>query len=119
VRAEQEAWLKARAKEGAGLVVLDIPLLFETGGREQVDVVVLVSAPESVQRARVLARPGMTPEKLDALLARQMADSEKRRHADFVVETDKGLPHAEAQVKAILRALEGREGKVWRAAAKP
>jgi len=119
VRAEQEAWLKARAKEGARVVVLDIPLLFETGGREQVDVVVLVSAPEPVQRKRVLARPGMTPDKLDALLKRQMADSEKRRLADFVVETDKGLPHAGAQGKAILHALEGREGGVWRAAAKP
>jgi len=119
VRVEQKAWLKARAKEGAHVVVLDIPLLFETGGREQVDVVVLVSAPEPVQRKRVLARPGMTPEKLDALLKRQMADSEKRSLADFVVETDKGLPHAEAQVKAILHARKGREGGVWRAAAKP
>jgi dephospho-CoA kinase len=117
VRAEQEAWLRARAAEGAKLVVLDIPLLLETGAQESVDIVVLVSAPEDAQRTRVLKRPGMTPERLEALLKRQMPDSEKRRHAHFVVETDKGLAHAEAQVKGILRALAGREGRVWRSGA--
>lgn len=118
VHAAQEEWLKARGQEGASMVVLDIPLLLESGGKDRVDVVVLVSAPEAVQRARVLTRPGMTADKLDALLAHQMADGEKRRHADFIVETDKGLDHAGAQVEAILRALAGREGKVWRGAAK-
>lgn len=109
----QRAWLAERAREGARMVVLDIPLLFETGGRARVDVVVVVSAPASIQRARVLARPGMTADKLDAILAKQMPDAEKRARADFIVETDKGLDHAEAQVKALIAALDGREGHVF------
>lgn len=113
VRAEQMAWLKARADEGAEMVVLDIPLLFESGAAKEVDVVVLVTAPEAVRRKRVLARPGMSEAKLDALLARQMPEGERRKHADFIVETDQGINHAEAQVKAILSALAGRKGRVW------
>jgi dephospho-CoA kinase len=94
----------ARAR-GAKVVVLDTPLLIETAGHQRVDAVVVVSAPGDVQRQRVLARPGMTPDKLDALLARQMPDSEKRRHADFVVDTSRGFEAARAQVKEILRAV--------------
>jgi dephospho-CoA kinase len=93
---------------GADMVVLDIPLLFETGGERNMDVVVVVSAPADVQRARVLARPGMSPERLDAILSRQMPDADKRARADFVVDTGRGLEAAEAQVRDIISALKRR-----------
>ena len=93
----------ARAEaEGVALAVLDIPLLFETGGDAMVDAVVVVTAPEAVQRERVLARPGMTAEKLDAILARQTPDAEKRRRADFIVDTGRGLDVARTQVRSII-----------------
>lgn len=90
---------------GADIVVLDIPLLFETGGQGAVDQVVVVSAPAEVQRARVLARPGMTPEKLDAILARQLPDAEKRARADVVIDTGQGIEAAEAQVRDLVTRL--------------
>lgn len=90
---------------GADMVVLDIPLLFETGGHAHMDAVVVVSAPAEVQRQRVLARPGMTPERLDAILAQQMADGEKRARAHFVVDTGLGLDHARRQVAEIIAVL--------------
>jgi dephospho-CoA kinase len=102
--AETRFLADARAR-GAPVVVLDIPLLLETAGEERVDAIVVVSAPGDTQRQRVLARPGMTPEKFDALLARQMSDAEKRRHADFVVDTSRGFDAARAQVQEILRAV--------------
>ena len=95
---------EARAR-GADIVVLDIPLLFETGGEKAMDAVVVVSAPQDVQRQRVLAREGMDEAKLDAILARQMADAEKRARAHFVVDTGRGLDHAREQVRAILATL--------------
>lgn len=99
-----EFFRKAR-EGGAPVVVLDIPLLFETGGENSVDKVVVVSAPGDMQRARVLARPGMTGAKLDAILAAQTPDADKRARADFVVDTSRGFDHARAQVKAVLAAL--------------
>lgn len=93
---------------GADMVVLDIPLLFETGGHARMDAVVVVSAPPQMQRERVLARPGMTPDRLDAILAQQMADAEKRARAHFVVDTGKGLEPARAQVREIIAAMRGR-----------
>jgi dephospho-CoA kinase len=105
VREAETRFLSEARARGAEVVVLDIPLLIETAGHHRVDAVVVVSAPSDTQRQRVLARPGMTPEKLDALLARQMADGEKRRHADFVVDTSRGFKAARAQVKEILRAV--------------
>jgi dephospho-CoA kinase len=90
---------------GARLVVLDIPLLFETGSERDVDAVVVVSAPAPVQRARVLDRPGMSEDKLSAILARQVPDAVKRRFSHFIVQTDRGLPAAERQIRSILAAL--------------
>ena len=94
--------LAAAEARGIRLAVLDIPLLFETGGDAAVDAVVVVTAPAEVQAARVLARPGMTPERLEAILARQLPDAEKRRRADFLVDTGKGLEAARAQVEEIV-----------------
>ena len=95
----------ACAARGESFVVYDIPLLFETGAQDMVDAIVVVSAPADVQKARVLARPGMTEEKFAALLARQVPDAEKRRQADFVVETDAGPDAARARVRDILDCL--------------
>ncbi|MGZ6019497.1 MAG: dephospho-CoA kinase [Phenylobacterium sp.] len=95
---------KAEA-DGADMVVLDIPLLFETGGHANVDAVVVASAPADMQRERVLARPGMSPERLDAILAQQMADAEKRARAHFVVDTSRGLEPARQQVAEIIAAM--------------
>jgi dephospho-CoA kinase len=102
--AERRFLAEAQAK-GAPVAVLDIPLLFETGGDRRVDAVVVATAPAEVQRARVLERPGMTGQKLDAMLARQLPDSEKRLRADFVVDTSRGFDNARAQVQAILRSV--------------
>jgi dephospho-CoA kinase len=113
VRQVQQDWLMAQDKAGAKLVVLDIPLLFETGGRSRVDVIVVVSAPPEIQRARVLARPGMTEEKLDAILLKQIPDAEKRKGADFVIDTGQGLDHALEQVKAVVERLKNRLGHIW------
>lgn len=95
---------KAQA-EGRDIVVLDVPLLFETGGQRSVDKVVVVSAPPEVQRARVLARPEMTLEKFEAILARQLPDAEKRARADFVIDTGQGVEHARKQVRDLLTLL--------------
>jgi len=109
VAREQLAFLQDAKAKGAEMVVLDIPLLFEAGGHARVDAIVVVSAPAHIQRARVLARPGMTEDKLDHILSRQMSDAEKRAKAHFVVETDKGLDHAFEQVKSIVAALRRKE----------
>lgn len=90
---------------GADIVILDIPLLFETGGEKRMDAVVVVSAPADLQRERVLARPGMDEAKLDAILARQMADAEKRARAHFVIDTSQGLDAARQQVRDVLKRL--------------
>jgi dephospho-CoA kinase len=103
---EAERRLLAEAESrGEKVAVLDIPLLFETGGEERVDAVVVVSAPPDVQRSRALERPGMTVDKLDAILAKQIPDDEKRRRADFVVDTSRGFEAARADVRAILDAV--------------
>jgi dephospho-CoA kinase len=90
---------------GCDLVVLDIPMLFETGGEARMDAVVVVSAPEHIQRERVLARPGYGAERLDAILARQMHDTEKRARAHFVIDTGQGFDHAREQVRQVIAAL--------------
>jgi dephospho-CoA kinase len=111
VRAATQRFVQAQAAKGARIILLDIPLLLETGGEKNVDAVVVVSSPPAVQRARVLARPGMTAEKLDALLARQMPDAEKRARAHFVVDTSRSFDSARAQVHGILRAIASSPGR--------
>ncbi|KAA3441797.1 dephospho-CoA kinase [Mesorhizobium sp. SARCC-RB16n] len=107
VRADAEAFLAKHRNAGESIVLLDIPLLFETGGRSRVDKVVVVTAPAEVQRQRVLARPGMTEEKLASILARQVPDAEKRRLADFVIDTGEGLDAARVAVAAIIAEIKG------------
>ncbi len=104
VREAGARFLKEAEASGAPVVVLDIPLLFETGGEARVDATVVVSAPEDMQRARVLER-GVSLERLEALLGRQMPDAEKRRRADFVVDSGQGIEHARAQVRQVLAAV--------------
>lgn len=103
--------LAAAEARGVRLAVLDIPLLFETGGDAAVDAVVVVTAPAEVQAARVLARPGMTRERLDAILARQLPAAEKRRRADFIVDTGQGPELARAQVREIVGTVLSADWK--------
>jgi len=104
VRRDEERFLQAAEGAGATVAVLNIPLLFETGGETRCDAVVVVSAPPEMQRARVMERPGMTEEKFASLLGKQVPDAEKRQRADFVVDTSKDLDSTRAQVRAILQA---------------
>jgi dephospho-CoA kinase len=105
VREAEVHFLADAERTGAPVALLDIPLLLETGGHERVDAVVTVTAPPEVQRTRVLERPGLTAEKLEALIANQLPDAEKRRRADFVVDTSQGFDAARAQVADILRQI--------------
>lgn len=105
VRQAQAEFLARQEAAGAEFVVLDIPLLLESRAPKQVDAIVVVSAPAEAQRARVLARPGMSVEKFEAILARQLPDAEKREMADFVIDTGAPLEHTRAQVRAVLDAL--------------
>ncbi len=106
--AARAAFFEQARQTGAPIVVLDIPLLLETAGEKAVDVVVVVSAPEEEQRRRVLERPGMNEAKFSAIRAAQMPDAEKRRRADFVVDTGNGLESARQQVATILRTLKAK-----------
>lgn len=105
VHKQEQAFLKQAETRGDKLVVLDIPLLFETGGKNRVDKIIVVTAPAEVQRQRVLARDGMTEEKFEAILARQVPDREKREQADFVIDTSLGLEAANEQVREIVASL--------------
>lgn len=111
VAADREAFLAAAAAAGAPLAVCDIPLLYETGAEAGLDAVLVVTAPAAVQRARVLERPGMTEAALEAILARQMPDAEKRRRADFLLDSARGIDHARAEVQALVARLAGRTGR--------
>ncbi len=113
VREAERAFLVREAEKGAAMAVLDIPLLFETGGDRLVDVVVVVSAPEEIQRKRVLARGQMTAEKLERILERQMPDAEKRARADFVVDTGGPVERSAAEIGKIIEALKGRRGTAY------
>ncbi len=101
----RERFLANAEREGAAVAVLDIPLLFETGGEKRCDAVVVVSAPADVQRARSFERPGMTEQKFAAIIAKQLPDEEKRARADFIVDTSKGFDAARAQVRDILARI--------------
>jgi len=108
VRSLERAFLDNAGRSGARLAVLDIPLLFETGGEGRCDAVAVVSAPAHMQRERVLARAGMNEQRFDAILARQMPDEEKRRRAHFLIDTSREHMAGARQVSAIIRALAGR-----------
>lgn len=110
VRAAEVAFLKAEAARGARLAVLEIPLLFETGADRMCDTAIVVSTDAATQRARVMGRPGMTAERLDAILARQMGDAEKRRRAEFVVDTSGPVEDTRVQIDHILQMLASRQG---------
>jgi dephospho-CoA kinase len=107
----RDKFLADAQARGAPVVVLDVPLLFETGGEKHCDAVVVVSAPPEVQRRRAFERPGMTEEKFAALVAKQMPDAEKRRRADFVVDSSQSFDHARAQVRDILQAVTKMRGR--------
>jgi len=111
VKAEID-FLREQEEQGAKLAVLEIPLLFETGAEIRTDVTVALSAPEAVQRERVLARPGMTEEKFKALRARQHSDADRRAVADFVVDSGTTLENMHAQLDRVIESLQTREGAV-------
>jgi dephospho-CoA kinase len=108
---KRQGFLDEAKASGAPFAVLDIPLLFETGGEDSVDAVAVVSAPPELQRARVLARPGMTEAKFESILAKQTPDAEKRRRADYVIDTSQGMDAARARVGEIIAALNDPQ---WR-----
>ena len=105
VREKEKVFVKNHRDKGDKLVVLDIPLLFEKGPEGRVDKIVVVSAPKSIQRQRVLARPGWSDKKFDHILSRQIPDREKRKRADFVIDTGQGLDHAKAEVGLLIQQL--------------
>ena len=105
VRKKEKDFVKMHRDRGDPLVVLDIPLLFETGPEGRVDKIAVVSAPTEIQRQRVLARSGWDDEKLNRILSRQISDEEKRRRADFVIDTGKSLDDAREQVKYLISRL--------------
>lgn len=105
VFAQEKAFIRRQRRLGAKYVALDIPLLFETGSEYRVDAVIVATAPAAIQRARVLRRPGMTQETLDAILRRQLPDRQKRRRADFVVHTGLGKAYSMRALKKIMAGL--------------
>jgi dephospho-CoA kinase len=110
----ERAFLEARAATGTPLVVLDIPLLYETDGEDRMDAVLVVTAAPEIQRARALARPAMTAARFDQILARQMPDVEKCARADFIIETDRGFDYAFEAVRRSVAAVSVRKGQAWR-----
>lgn len=111
VRAREQKFLDEAAARGETMVLLDIPLLFETRTTDRVDTIVVVSCASEIQRQRVMARPGMTAEKFEAILGRQIPDAEKRKRADYVIDTGQGLEAARDQVAEIVAKLSNTETK--------
>ncbi|UWF58853.1 dephospho-CoA kinase [Brucella sp. 2716] len=114
VREEEDAFRREAEKSGAAIALVDIPLLFETGAEKRVDKVVVVSAPTDIQHTRVLARPGMTQEKLKAILVRQIPDAEKRSRADFVLDTSGSFDDLRRQIAEIITGLSGKPAAATR-----
>lgn len=108
VRSKQDAFVAQHKQNGEAVALLDIPLLFETKAESRVDVVVVASCSPEIQRERVLSRPGMTKGKFAMILSRQMPDVDKRRKADFIIDTGRGIEDARMQVRSVLRALSQR-----------
>ena len=106
----QMDFFQEQIKAGQDMVLLDVPLLFETGGDGYVDTVIVVSAPADIQKARVLARPGMSEERFQDILNKQVPDAEKRARAEFIVDSSVSVEDARRQVRAILEQIKGREG---------
>lgn len=102
VSEEEQSFLDDNRQKGEALVLLDIPLLFETGKENRVDKIIVVSAPADIQRKRVLARENMSEEKLDAILARQLPDAEKRRLADYIIDTNVSFENMRGQIQKII-----------------
>ena len=113
VREAERAFLLAENARGSAMAVLEIPLLFETGADDWVDVTIVVSAPPEIQRQRVLARPGMSEKKLERLLANQLPDKKKRARADFVVDTSGPIEETGAVIDSIIESLRGRNGEAF------
>lgn len=111
VRAEID-FLREQEEKGAQFAVLEIPLLFETGAKARVDVAITVSAPEEVQRTRILSRPGMTMEKFEGLHARQLSDAERCARADHVLDSSSSLENLYAQLDQLIESLQTRQGEV-------
>ena len=109
VASKRDDFLRAAAQQDAAIVVFDVPLLFETGAVSDVDVIVVVTASPETQRERALARPGMTADEFERILAKQTPDAEKRRQADFIIDTDGGLAAARRSVDSIIQELKRRE----------
>lgn len=106
VQAEREKFLNTHLTEKAILVVLDIPLLFETGSENLADKILVVTAPEDVQKQRVMSRAGMTIEKFESILNKQLPDAEKRKKADFIIDTNQGMDQAREDVRGIIQTLK-------------
>jgi dephospho-CoA kinase len=113
VRQKEWEFIKENKEKSSDLVAIEIPLLFETGAEKLMDVVLLASAPAEVQKQRVMARPGMTTEKFKTLLAKQMPDAEKRKKADFIVDTSCSLEETEEQLKEIIVSLKNKQPKAY------
>lgn len=113
VRQKEWEFIKENKEKSSDLVAIEIPLLFETGAEKLMDVVLLASAPAEVQKQRVMARPGMTTEKFKTLLAKQMPDAEKRKKADFIVDTSCSLSETENQLKEIIVSLKNKQPKAY------
>jgi dephospho-CoA kinase len=113
VRQKEWEFIKENKEKGSDLVAIEIPLLFETGAEELMDAVLLASAPSEVQKQRVMARPAMTEEKFKTLLAKQMPDAEKRKKADFIVDTSCTLQETEDQLKEIIVSLKQKQSKAY------
>jgi len=113
IRAGERRFIQAEYARGAAMAVLEVPLLFEADGDRAVDVIVVVSASLDVQRARVLARPGMTPAKFETIRRRQLSEEEKRSRADFVVETGGTVANCHSQIDAVIAKLQHRDGDAY------